>query len=260
MGVLGVRLPCVVRESGHGRADSVTPLDRNEGEILMERNHTMRRILAVATGVLVGVLSIDQGSAQADSQSVRPGKRSPVSIRLATSTPAQGHEELTFGGRTLYLVPRATLAGSKVVSAEAITTRSGSDIELALTDEGADWLSSAISKHKADHVAIFAGRKPLGSAMLTFEAGEGSLKLVGLTGEQAERLVRVLNRSAVAPAGATFTVVPDRTTIQPGETVNVRVFLSGASQGLAGPHLPGEAGGPGRDHRRAAHRQPVDRL
>jgi len=182
------------------------------------------------TGVLVGVLSLGEGSAQADSQEVRSGKRSPVSIRLAISSPAQGHEAVAFGDRTLYLVPRATLAGSKVVSAEAITTRSGSDIVLTLTDDGVDWLSSAISKHKADHVAIFAGRKPLGNAKLSFDAAEGSLKLVGLSGEQAERLVRVLNRSAVAPAGATFTVVPDRTTILPGETVNVHVFLSGASQ------------------------------
>jgi hypothetical protein len=192
----------------------------------------MRRILAVMAGVLFGVLSINLDSAQAEpkSKSVRPGKRSPVSMRLATSTPAPGYEELAAGGRTLYLVPRAMLGASKVVSAEAIKTRSGSDIELTLTDQGVAWLSSAIASHKADHLAIMVGRKPFATAKLSLDARAGSLKLIGLTGRQAEQLLRVVNRSGAAPAGATFTVVPDRTAIQPGETVNVHVFLSGASQ------------------------------
>ncbi len=192
----------------------------------------MRRILAVMAVVLVGVLSIDLGSAQAEpkSKSVRQGKRSPVSLRLATSTPTPGHEELNAGGRTLYLVPRATLGPSKVVSAEAIATRSGSDVELTLTEQGVDLLSSAIATHKADHLAIMVGRKPFATAELSLDARAGSLKLIGLTGQQAKQLLRVVNRSAAPPAAATFTVVPDRTTIQPGETVNVHVFLSGASQ------------------------------
>lgn len=151
-------------------------------------------------------------------------------MRVATSTPAPGFKELTVDGRTLYLIPRATLGASKVVSGEAIGTRGGSDVELILTEQGVDWLSSTIATHKADHLAIMVGRKPFATAKLSLNARAGSLKLIGLTGEQAEQVVQLVNRSTPATAEATFTVVPDRTTIQPGETVNAHVFLSGAPQ------------------------------
>jgi len=229
--VLGSGVSCVVLERWRRRADWVTPIECNEGGASVEWIHAMRRITAVMAGLLVGTLSIGLGSAQAEpkSKSVRPSQRGPVSMLLATSTPAPGLEELTTGGRTLYLVPRATLGASKVVSADAITTSSGSDVELILTEQGAEWLSSAIATHKADHLAIMVGGEPLATPQLSLDARAGSLKLVGLNGEQAEQLLRVVNRGA-APAGATFTVVPDRKTIQPGETVKVHVFLSGASQ------------------------------
>lgn len=227
--LVSVGMPRAKRRSGHGRAGNVTPLDRTEGEIMLERNRTMRKLLAVVTTVLVGVVVVGQGPARADQQSLRPDKRGPVSLRLATSTPVRDYEELTLDRQTVYVIPRATLADGNVASAEAIATRSGSDVSLTLTEDGAEWLAAAIDTHGADRLVIFVGRKPLDAGGLSFDAAEGSAKVTGLSAEHAVRLVRVLNRITTPRAGATFTVVPGRTAIQPGEAVNLDVFLSGAS-------------------------------
>ncbi len=187
----------------------------------------MRRVLAVVTTALVGVLFVGQLPAMGDVESVRPARRGAVRLHLATSTSVRGCEEVTIGLHTMCLIPLATPAGGKVTSAEAVATRGGSDVELTLTDDGAEWFGTAIDRHGADHLVIFVGRKTVGAGELSFDAAEGSVKITGLSVEQAEQLVRVLNRPS--PAGATFTAVADRTTIQPGETATLDVFLSGAS-------------------------------
>ncbi len=193
----------------------------------------MRKVAAVVAAALVSVGVVGELSAGGRTDSPRAGKDGAVSFRLAATSPIRGFEAMTLGGeRTVYVAPEAALSAGEVVSAEAIATRSGSDISLSLTDESAGRLGAMLVSTGADHLAIFVGGKLVSSGALSFDAGRGVATVSGLSSADARRVTRVTNRKRAAPIGTTVTLVPSQATIQPGEAVTLEVFVTGGISDL----------------------------
>ncbi len=199
----------------------------------MERNQTMRKVLAVVAAAVVAVGVVYVGLAGSRTDSSRAGKEGVVSFRLASTSPVRGFEAMTFGDdRTVYVAPQAALSAGAVVSAEAIATRNGSDISLSLTDESAGRLGAMLDKGAADQLAIFVGDQLVSSGAFSFDAGSGRATISGLSSANARRVTRVINRRRTAPVGTAITVVPSQTTIEPGEVVTVDIFVTGGLSDL----------------------------
>jgi hypothetical protein len=187
----------------------------------------MRNVLAVWTAALIGVGVVLSGSAHAQRDSLRTGKRASVSFRLARSVPTGNYERVTVSpDRTVYVAPGRSLSAGDVVSSDVIALQSGSDVILALTEQAARRFGAALDAQGADRLAVFVGGKVFAAGELSFDHTEGTLTLSGLSSPQAERLVRIIKGQASNPTDASVTLIPDRTVIQPGEEVTVGAFIS----------------------------------
>jgi hypothetical protein len=170
----------------------------------------------------VGVTGMQ--STRADGDSVQAAARTPVSFHLASTKAVRGYERMTIGNDTVYVAPKAALSGSDVPLAEAIE---GTGLDLALTDGTAGRLSGLMRKHGADRLAVYVGGRLVITATVSVPGDGDRAILSGLSSKQAQHLARVLNGETLA--GPTMMLVPTRSTIQPGESVVVDLFLAAVS-------------------------------
>lgn len=178
----------------------------------------MRKVTALWTMAMFcfGVMGVQAAWAEGD--------QSPVSFRLASTTPVRGFEKMTAGGETVYVASKAALSGVEVTFAEAVD---GTGLELALTDGTAGRLKGVMQKRGADRLAIFVGGRLLTTATPTIHADGDRAVLSGLASEHANRVARVLNGEALA--GPTIVLVPSRSTMRSGESLTVDLFLRGGT-------------------------------
>ena len=189
----------------------------------------MIRATVVLTAVLVGWCALGMPAASAQDGALQRVVESPVSFRLASTSPVRGFESVNLDGVTLHVAPQAALTGRDVMSASSLGARTGSDIDLALTREGADRLAEAMRKQQADRLAIYVNGQLVSSAALTLESLEGRVVVSGLTDVQAERLTRALSAGLSNGSGAVVSLVTETRSIPAGGAVAVDVFAKGIS-------------------------------
>jgi hypothetical protein len=196
--------------------------------IFNERNDTMRKVMTVLVAALVSVGVVGQASAGRPTDAQRAGKQAAVSFRLAATNPTPGFEAMTLSGdRTIYVSPQAALSAGQVAAADAIATRTGSDVSLSLTNEAAGRLGTMAASLGADHLAIFVGGKLVSAGKFSFDADEGLATISGLSSDQARELTRAIRGKSAVPVGRTIAVVASQGTIQAGEAVTLEVFVKG---------------------------------
>ncbi len=189
----------------------------------------MKRATVVLTAVLVGVGTMGVGAAYAQNATLQPVAASPVSFRLASSSPLRGFEAVDLTDRTLYVAPNAILSGTDVMSAVSFDSRTGSDMDLALTRDGADRMTEALRAQNADQLAIYVNGQLVSSGSLTLQSLEGRAVISGLTQVQADRLTRALSDGIRNRSGAVVSLVTSTQSIQAGDAVVVDVFARGIS-------------------------------
>jgi hypothetical protein len=169
----------------------------------------------------VGVIAV--ASARGDSRTSRDIKGSPVSFRLASTTPISGYDKMTMeGGGVVYVSARPIWSGGEVVSAQS---RDGAGLELTLTTEAARRVAS-LASGSGNRVAVFVDGKLASVGALN--AGDGRTTITGLNALSAERVLRLLNgvRPAPQPSPTTaiLSVVPAGSE---GDLYFVDVFVQG---------------------------------
>lgn len=189
----------------------------------------MRKVMTVLAAALVSVWVVGEGSARAQ-DSARSGKRSAVSYRLASTTTVQGFERMNLGREAaIYVAPKAVLSGSDIASVRTIDVRNGTDLALSLTGDAATRFGNLLSRHVADQLAIFSGKRLVAAGAVSFDGDEGLATISGLSSSQVQRLAGVLRIQGVVPAGAVIALVPAQRVIQAGEATTIDVFVSRVS-------------------------------
>ena len=73
----------------------------------------MRKVMTVLTAVMISMGLTGEATAQAQKDSLRSAKRSPLSFRLASTTPTRDFERMAIDGdKAIDVAPRAALSGS----------------------------------------------------------------------------------------------------------------------------------------------------
>lgn len=189
----------------------------------------MRKVMTVLTAALVSVSMVGEGSARGQ-DSLRSAKRSPVSFRLASMTPVTGFEQMTLSrDKTVYVAPKASLAGSEVTSVETIQARRGTDVALALTNEAAERFGNLLRRYGVDHLAVFVGGRLVAAGPVAFDAREHQATISGLSSTQVQRITHLLSGGAVVPGGPAMTLVPSQSTLQAGGALTMDLFVSGVA-------------------------------
>jgi hypothetical protein len=168
----------------------------------------------------------DQARAEREGQ--RGSKEPAFSLRPAAQEAVSEYQAMTLEGRTIYVSPRTLLSDGELTGVEAVATHSGADVTLTLTPTGVERLGSGTP---GQQVAIFAAGTLVSVGTLSVDAATGTATISGLPSGAAQRLVQMVAREPVAPAGPRFSVRPSATQLRPGGTVDVDVYLSG-TQGL----------------------------
>lgn len=160
-----------------------------------------------------------------DTRVARDAKGSAVSFRLASRTPTQGYEKLTFGAdQVLYVSPQSLWTATDVAAAQTQASRDGAAVELTLTDEATRRLATILGKPSGAEVAIFVDGKLTAAGSLAADVGAGRVTVGGLSSGHAERVTKLVNGEVAVPAGPVFTVVPAG---RSGERYLVDVFVEG---------------------------------
>ncbi len=190
----------------------------------------MRRVRRVLTATVLSIGVLGALTAQAQTESLRSSKRSPLELRLATTSPTAGYQAVTIDrDRTIYVAARGAIAQSDVLSATAIAVRGGSDIEVTLEEDAARRLSGSMSKHGVSHLAVFVHGKLHTFASVSVDANQATLANVAEV--QAKRLTQLINRSDVS-GRPVIKLVPSQTSIAADGVLRVDAFLSGSVPGL----------------------------
>lgn len=188
----------------------------------------MKRTSVVLTVALAGMWLANGPAAFAQRTSARANKHEGISLRLASTTPARGFEALTTAqGQTLYVAPATVLTGAHIASAESLGVRSGADVIISLSPQGASKLAGVLAKRTGNQMAVFSGGKMLIAGAFSLDQGNAELTLMGLSSASAQRLANVLNGAELTPVGTVISVAASQTTIMPGQTVNLDVFVGG---------------------------------
>ncbi len=189
----------------------------------------MRMTLTVGAVALVGLGLMGQPAARAQSDSRQSITSTPLTFRLATTSPVRGFEKMTLAnGRAIYVSSRVVLAGNEVVSTDTINVRGGSDVDMALTAEGSRRLADAMNKYNANQLAIFQQGQLLAAGSVDLSGRDGTATISGLSEAQASQLTGLV-RGDVQPLGAAITLVASQTTARPGDIISVDVFARGVS-------------------------------
>jgi hypothetical protein len=174
-------------------------------------------------GVLaVGVIAV--ASARGDSRTSRDVKGSPVSFRLANSSPVSGYDKMTVpsDGTVVYVAPRPIWSGGEVISAQA---REGGALELTLNSEAARRVAN-LARESGDRLAVFVDGKLTSVGILGAESGRATI--TGLNPTSTESVLRLLNGVRPTPqpnqTSAIMTVVPAGVD---GDLYTVDVFIQG---------------------------------
>ena len=175
---------------------------------------------------MMGVWVTGDGLARADDDLVRSGAASPVSFRLATTTPIRGFEGMTINKSALYVAPRVALSGDSVASASAIDARSGTDVEMTVQPEAVGKLATTMRKFGADWLAAFAGGRPVAAGKVELNTTDGKVTITALPQRTAKRLARVLNGDSIATLGPTIKLAVSPASVKPGGTVTVDIFAT----------------------------------
>jgi len=148
----------------------------------------------------------------------RPAKVSVVTVRPVSDIPQAGYDKVvTDGGETIYVGKDILFTGTDVTA-----TAAGLDgNSLSLTVTGGKGVNVP------GRVAVFVDGGFAGAAVAT-KAGNGTITLAGLAPAQTARLTQHLILSP-EPTGALITLVPDSNRIEPGQTVEVKAFVDGAT-------------------------------
>ena len=186
----------------------------------------MRKATALLAMTMMGVWVTGDANARADSDSLQSDRSSPVSFRLATTTPTRGFEKMTISKSALYVAPRATLSGDSVTSADAIDARSGTDVEMTVRPEVVGKLAATMRKLGADWLAAFAGGRPVAAGKVELNTTDGKVTITGLPQRTARRLARVLNGASITSLGPAIKLVPSAPSVRPGGVVAVDIFAS----------------------------------
>ncbi len=186
----------------------------------------MRKMMAFMTVALVGLCATDVQSVLADSD--RTISRSPVSFRLASSKAIAGYEAMNLGNdRTLYVAPKAALLGDDVAVAEVLDSCKTGGLDLALAPNVAGRLAATMKKHGADRLVVLLGDQVVTTAKLKVEVNGDRALLTNVAPTHINNLLNMLN--GAAPAGPTITIVPAQSSMRPGGTMTVDVFVNGVS-------------------------------
>lgn len=173
-------------------------------------------LLAAAVCVGVTVTSV----AQAGDRAARPGK--DVTIRLLSSASQYGYSQMKMrGSDPVFVSDKPLLSESEIVSVSDLD----GGLQLALTPEAL----AKVRDSGASQVALVQGGKLLATPQLATSATESAVQLTGLSTGEVNRLSRAIQARAVVPVGAMFQVVAREESVQPGGTVTVDLFLSGAA-------------------------------
>jgi len=187
----------------------------------------MRKAMAVVLAAVRSVWVTGELTAKAQRDSVQPVDQAAVNLRLATTTPTRGFlKSETADGGAIYVAPRVAVSAHEMLSAEAIEVRNGSDVSMALTDEAIQRLAGLAEKYGATQLAVFQGGTLLASGGLSIDSRAARVTVTDLDRDAAGRGTRLISSDGTVPVGAAMLLVPSRTVIQPGEAVNVDVFLS----------------------------------
>lgn len=187
----------------------------------------MRKAMAVVLAAVLSVWVTGDLTAKAQRDSVQPVDQAAVNLRLATTTPTRGFlKTATADGGTIYVAPRVAVSAHEMLSAEAIAVRNGSDVSMALTDEAVKRLAGLAEKYNATQLAVYQGGTLLASGGLSIDSSAGRITVSDLSGDAASRVTRMISTDGTIPVGSAMLLVPSRTVVQPGEAVNVDVFLS----------------------------------
>jgi hypothetical protein len=152
----------------------------------------------------VGVMAVT--SARGDSRTSRDVKGSPVSFRLASSTPVDGYERMTLHGSTVYVAPRPIWSGGEVISAQS---RESGVLDLTLNSEATRRVTE-LARESGNRVAVFVDGKLV--SVGGFTADSGRLSITGLNQLSTDSVLRLLSGVRPAPqptpTSAFMSVVP----------------------------------------------------
>ena len=151
----------------------------------------------------------------------RDQKGTTVSFRAVSNTEQAGFDQMTFGANKVYIARQAWLSGADVASVETQVDGSSASMTLMLAP-------GVSAPAPIDKVAVILDGRV--SAIPSMgNVGNGRVTLRGMLPGEVQRLGRVFDFAPVQAVGATLTVVPRTTSVRPGETVTVDVFLSRVS-------------------------------
>ncbi len=170
----------------------------------------------------LGVGAIALAPARGDSRTSRDVKGSPVSFRLASTTPVSGYEKMDASGSTIYVAPRPIWSGGEVVSAQA---RDGGALEFTLNSDAAARVTN-LAAGSGDRLAVFVDGKLTSVGALSSSGIRATV--TGMSAPSTEQVLRLLNGVRPAPTpnpvSAMMTLVPGE---PEGDLYTVDVFAQG---------------------------------
>jgi len=194
----------------------------------------MRRTgLVLAVGIVgFGVTSL--ASARAESRSVREAKGGSVNFHMASTTPIKGYDKASTEGDndTVYVAPRPVWTGKDVVSARTTDSRGGSVMELTLTAEAAERLTTLRKHPSGDRVAIYVDGKLMSTGAMGAGSTGGRVTITGLNATNIEGVVRLLKGERPIPVPSPTPVSAMISVVSAGESDGaylVEVFVQGVT-------------------------------
>jgi hypothetical protein len=183
--------------------------------------------------VSLGVTMV--ASARAESRSVRETKGGVVSFHMASTTPINGYDKVSLGtdNGVLYVGPRAVWTSKEVVSARTTDSADGAVMELTLSPEAAQRLSSELKHKSGDRLAIYAEGRLVSSGTLGATSSGGRLTITGINSVNTEQVLKLLNGERPAPMPSAPTAGPVISLVPAGQSPDglylVDVFVQGAT-------------------------------
>jgi len=187
--------------------------------------------------VAVGMVSIGVtmvASARAEPRSVRETKGGVVNFHMASTTPINGYDKVSLGtdNGVLYVGPRAVWTSKEVVSARTTDSADGAVMELTLSPEAAQRLSSELKHKSGDRLAIYSDGKLLTSGTLGAGSTGGRFTIAGINSVNTEQVLKLLNGERPAPAPAPLPAGPVISLVPAGQSPDGRYLVEVFVQGV----------------------------
>jgi hypothetical protein len=137
------------------------------------------------------------------------------SIRLASQTQTGGYEESAFRGSTVFVSPNVAIGAADIMSGRV----GANNVELTLSSHGASAAATLLRANAGQRLAIYQDRAIVAAPLVDVNSLKGSTLTV--------------SAAALPPIGPTLTIVPSKTSVNPGDLVSFDVFIN-AVQDLRG--------------------------